>query len=180
MRRGRGREVTQDIALIFLSIAVAIALADRAPSAALFGGNIYLGILFAGALFSSVFTTAPAIVLLAGFGNTAHPAVVGLLGGAGAVLADLLLFQFVKGRLAEDANYLLKEFHLRKLRHFLKIGWIRWIAAFFGAIVIASPLPDELGIALLGISRMHAFTFAPLAYIMNSLGIYLIALLGAH
>lgn len=180
MRHGRGREVTQDIALIFLSLAIAIALADRAPGAGIFGSNVYVGILFAGALFSSVFTTAPAIVLLAGFGNAASPVIVGLLGGLGAVLADVLLFQFVKGRLAEDAAYLLKEFHLGKLRHFLKIGWIRWIAAFFGAAVIASPLPDELAIALLGISRMHAFAFAPLAYVMNALGIYLIALLGAH
>lgn len=181
MRHGRGKEVAQDIALILLSIIVAILLADNLGNLWIFKQNIYASILFAGTLFSSAFTTAPAIVLIASLGGSAHPFMVAAIGALGAVLADLLIFQFVEKRLAADAAYIMQSFHIAKLRTHFRAGWVRWLTGLAGALLIALPIPtDELGIALLGISRMRALTFAPLVYVFNFLGIYLVAYFGAH
>ena len=43
-----------------------------------------------------------------------------------------------------------------------------------GAIIIASPLPDELGVSLMGMSQMKASRFILLSYILNSIGIFLV------
>jgi hypothetical protein len=43
-----------------------------------------------------------------------------------------------------------------------------------GALIIASPLPDEFGLALMGISRMRALVLMPISFVMNALGIYCI------
>ena len=43
-----------------------------------------------------------------------------------------------------------------------------------GAIIIASPLPDELGLAMMGLSRVPIAAFIPISYTMNFLGILLI------
>jgi hypothetical protein len=45
-----------------------------------------------------------------------------------------------------------------------------------GAIIIASPLPDELGLALLGVSTLSRPQFFLLSFAMNSLGIFIILL----
>jgi hypothetical protein len=45
-----------------------------------------------------------------------------------------------------------------------------------GAVIIASPLPDELGLALLGFSRIDRRYFFAISYTMNFIGIVLIGL----
>ena len=47
----------------------------------------------------------------------------------------------------------------------------RWLTLLAGALLIASPLPDELGIALLGFSKVSTRYFAILSFVFNFLGI---------
>jgi uncharacterized membrane protein YdjX (TVP38/TMEM64 family) len=48
----------------------------------------------------------------------------------------------------------------------------------FAALVIASPLPDELGVALVsGVTKIEQRSFAILCLAMNTLGILIILLL---
>jgi hypothetical protein len=49
-----------------------------------------------------------------------------------------------------------------------------WLAPVVGALVIASPLPDELGITLLGIARLRNWQFVVLSFIFNFAGIFAI------
>ena len=46
-----------------------------------------------------------------------------------------------------------------------------------GGIIIASPFPDELGISLLGFSKMKTTAFIPVSLIFNFLGILAIGLI---
>jgi len=46
-----------------------------------------------------------------------------------------------------------------------------------GAVIIASPFPDELGVTLLGLSRVRNIHFLVVTYLLNTIGIFLIVLL---
>lgn len=51
---------------------------------------------------------------------------------------------------------------------------IGWIIMPIGAIIIASPFPDELGVSLIGLSKLSTGKFILLSYILNSIGIFLV------
>lgn len=53
----------------------------------------------------------------------------------------------------------------------------RWSIAFLGALVIASPLPDELGLMMLGFSKIKTSFFVPISFLLNFLGILVIGLI---
>ena len=57
-----------------------------------------------------------------------------------------------------------------------KLRSFRWLTFFAGGFIIASPLPDELGIALLGFSKLKTSLFVPLSFTFNFLGICLIGI----
>jgi hypothetical protein len=43
-----------------------------------------------------------------------------------------------------------------------------------GAFIIASPLPDELGLTLMGMSKVRLAVLVPVSFVMNAVGIYLL------
>lgn len=141
------------------------------------GDYSYLGALIAGFFFASGFTAAPATASFLIFGQSNNPILLGLVGGAGAMLADTLIFLYIKKGLSPDLKYLLKKSKLtklKKLRH-TKLGWI---IPLTGGIIIASPLPDELGSFVFGISNYSTKKFLIYSYLLNSLGLIIISLLG--
>src|SRR3989344_6767804 len=128
-----------------------------------------------GIFFTSILTTAPAIVALGELGQHIAPWKVALFGGAGAVCGDLLIFRFLHSPLA---NYIIRaavNSRLRRLGAALAKSALWWIGPLLGAAVIASPLPDEIGLLMMGLSSMRLWSFIVLAYVMNAAGIYAIA-----
>jgi hypothetical protein len=135
----------------------------------------YIGSFIAGIFFTSIFTIAPASIMLAEMTSVAPPLSVALWGALGAMLGDLLLFLFIRDIFVEDVEGFV---HVRKLKKWLTrphFGFLRWLLPVIGAIIIASPLPDELGLALLGISRTNTAILLPVAFAMNFLGVLAIA-----
>lgn len=138
----------------------------------------YIGSFAAGIFFTSVFTTAPAVAAFVEIAQFNSIVIMALLGGLGAVLGDLIIFHFVKDRFAADVKYLLALRGWRRLDFMIfHRRLFRWISVFLGALVIASPLPDEIGIALLGLSKIKNRNFIFLSYILNTLGILIIGLI---
>ena len=43
-----------------------------------------------------------------------------------------------------------------------------------GAIIIASPFPDEIGVSLMGISKMKTYQFILISFLLNAIGIFLV------
>ncbi|KKW19382.1 MAG: hypothetical protein UY63_C0015G0023, partial [Parcubacteria group bacterium GW2011_GWA2_51_10] len=72
-------------------------------------------------------------------------------------------------------DYLLSTHKYRRFGAIFKRRMFRWAIPFVGALIIASPLPDELGITLMGVSKMRASSLVAISYVMNSLGIAVIA-----
>ena len=62
----------------------------------------------------------------------------------------------------------------KRIKLLLKLKLFRWLTFFAGGLIIASPFPDELGISLLGFSKMRTSWFIPLSFALNCIGILLI------
>lgn len=175
MKKQNGNHILQDVAIIVLSVLVAVVLVrthileNFLISAQGMGA---LGAFAAGMFFTSIFTTAPAIAalgevsLLQGIFNTA------LFGAVGSVVGDLIIFRFVRDRFSEHVSEIMTHQSMWQRFHLLfKRCFFRWITFFVGGFILASPLPDELGIAVLGFSKMRVKYFALLSFAFNFLGI---------
>jgi len=135
----------------------------------------YLGAFFAGMLFSSTFTIAIGAVILLVFAETLHPIELGLVAGLGGVFADVLILRMFKSGLSSELQTLFNHFDPRHhVKHLLHSKYFSWTLPLIGAMIIASPLPDELGVSLMGISRMKSINFLLISYVMNSMGIFLV------
>ncbi|MEK7128218.1 MAG: hypothetical protein AAB933_01475 [Patescibacteria group bacterium] len=168
----------KDIAIIVLSIVVAVILVKTDALIKILTSTKeleLLGSFIAGAFFTSIFTTAPAIVTLGEIAQANSLVVTALLGGAGAVVGDLIIFQFIRNRFSNHLLELLACRGIKRRMKFLsKLKFFRWLTFLVGGLIIASPLPDELGISILGFSKMKVSWFIAISFIFNFIGILLI------
>lgn len=140
-------------------------------------GNLgYLGVFIAGFLFVSTFTIAPAAAILFEFSKSLDPYLVAGIGGAGAAIGDYFAYIFIRDRLFAELNPVLKMFHLYRRVDILHTKYFAWLAPVVGAAIVASPLPDEIGLSLLGLKKITFGRFIALAFLLNAIGIFLIAL----
>ena len=170
----------KDLAIIIFSILIAIILVKTGTLKSILelSGVGVFGSFVAGLFFTSIFTVAPATVALAEIAREGEPILwTVVLGGFGAMLGDLLIFRFVKDNLSQDFLALIKLKNHKRLAALLKLKSFRWFIAFLGALVIASPLPDELGLAMMGLTKVKTVIFIPLSFALNSLGILIICLI---
>jgi uncharacterized membrane protein YdjX (TVP38/TMEM64 family) len=169
-----------DCCFIFLSIVLAFFLAQSGilETAIVHLGPLKLvGAFIAGMFFTSVFTTVPSLTLLSEIAHFQDPFLVAAIGGAGAVLGDLVIFTFVRDRFSHDLQELFSIKHSQeRLRKLSQIKFFRWFILFFGGLIIASPLPDELGVSLLGLAKVPTSWFIPISYIFNTMGILVVTL----
>lgn len=154
----------------------------------------YFSAFLAGMFFTFSLTTAPATALIFSLGREFNPFLVALIGGLGSVLSDYIIFKFVKDRLMDEIKLLHEEVdNFLKSRKFstklipkdlrLRVWlWqktshskLKWFIPIIAGFIIASPLPDEIGVALLGAARFDTKKFFPFSYLFNFLGILAIA-----
>lgn len=131
----------------------------------------YLGIFLSGVMFVSFFTAAPAIVLLAAFTQEYNIAVVATVAGLGAMLGDWLILRFAEDQIARELKPIARRLKLLSFINLLHRKKFKPVTATVGAIVVASPLPDEAGIALLGLSHISTGQLLGVTYVLNAAGI---------
>lgn len=134
----------------------------------------YLGAFITGIFFVSTFTVAPAAVVLFHLADTLHPVEVALLAGLGAMVGDYIIFRFMKDKVFEELLPLFRKLHSPKIKILFKSPYFAWFLPVAGAFVIASPLPDEAGVSMLGLSNIKRWQFFLLAFVLNVVGIFLI------
>jgi hypothetical protein len=135
-----------------------------------------LGSFVGGLFFTSIFTTAPSIIILGEISQHTSAWLVAFFGALGALAGDMLMFKFLKDRLARDF-YAVFHIDMKREAHHFRLFRFRWLVTLIGALIIASPFPDELGLAILGFSNTNTKWVAPISYVFNFLGIAAIALL---
>lgn len=179
----RFKHISYDISIIALSILVAVLLVrshiiqDTLSQSAEYG---HVGAFVAGMFFTSAFTTAPAIATLGEISHTQGIVETALWAALGSVIGDMLIFRFVRDRMALHLSELLPhKRRTRRLAHILRMRFFRYLTFLAGGLIIASPLPDELGISLLGLSKMREVYFVPLSFAFNFFGICMIGIFAA-
>lgn len=168
----------KNLTILFLSIVFALILSgfEGFHSFLLSLGSLgYIGAFMAGMLFVSTFTVTTGAVILFVLAEKLSPVEIGIIAGLGAVLGDFAIFKFVKDGLAEEVREVYEKIdhnnHVLKLLH---TNYFSWLFPVFGAIVIASPLPDEIGVSLMGISKMKTYQFFILSFVLNAIGIFVV------
>jgi hypothetical protein len=139
----------------------------------------YIGSFIAGIFFVSTFTVAPAGIVLYHLAELLNPLGVALSAGIGAVIGDFIIFRFFKDHVFEELMPIFRKLGDHPILRILSTPYFAWILPVLGAFIIASPFPDEIGIGLMGISRMKSWQFLILAFVLNATGIFFIVTL-AH
>lgn len=173
----------KNVAFLVISVAALIFLIDSkgvASAINTIGEWGYLGAFLTGILFTSTFTIAPAIILLYSFANILQPMEVALFAGMGAVIGDYLLFRFLKDRVFAELSPLIKKFGGSHIRHLFKTPYFAWLMPLIGGAVIASPLPDELGVGILGLARLKTWQFVVLSFVFNATGVLIITMIASR
>ena len=137
----------------------------------------YVGGFIAGMLFVSTFTVASGAIILLVLAEELPFFGLGIVAGAGAVLSDYFIFKTVKNKdFVRELKHLFDFFQSERLNHLIHTKYFSWTLPVIGALIIASPLPDELGVSLMGISKMKPIEFLVLSFILNTIGILLVIL----
>lgn len=168
------KKLIKNLSIVFLSVLIAIILAKTDAFRDLLisiQGLKFIGSFIAGIFFISVFTVAPASVMLFNIAQITPIWEVAILGGLGAVVGDFIIFRFIKNNFADEVINLLKKTKIQKIAGIIHLSAFRWLVPFIGALIIASPLPDELGLTMMGLSKVKTSTFVLISFILNSLGI---------
>ena len=139
-------------------------------------GAEYFGVAIAGFLFSFGFTTPFAIGAFVTM-NPQNIFLSAIVGGFFAMLADLTIFGIIKmsfidefkrfGRTKTMKKIISMEPSFnKKIKHYLLYA--------FAGIVIASPLPDEIGVSMLaGLGHIKSLSLALIGFTFNTLGIFI-------
>jgi len=179
----QNRHLLQDVVFLVVIISLSVVAVKTGLAEAFvlsLGVSQWLGIILAGVFFTSIFTTAPAIALLSTFAETTSLPLLALLGGLGAVLGDYIIFRLVKDRITKDFEYLLSFSKRKRFTLIFRTRTFKYFAPFLGALIIASPLPDEMGVAMLGASKIKDKYFFLLSFLANGAGILVIGWIARH
>ncbi|OGG92043.1 hypothetical protein A3H03_03730 [Candidatus Kuenenbacteria bacterium RIFCSPLOWO2_12_FULL_42_13] len=141
----------------------------------------YLGAFIAGVMFTYSFTAgvATAVFLIIGQGN--NLIAFGLIGGLGALMGDLVIFKVLRGYFKEEIDKLGQEKIIKALGQNARTAAVlkHYVLPILGAIIIASPLPDELGVSLFAMDKViKPKFFSVMSYLLNTAGIFVILFIG--
>lgn len=135
------------------------------------------GIVIAGMMYTYSFTASVATFTLPAFVQDYSITVIALLGGTGALIADIVILRFIKKDLNGEITRLTKKIvpHRGLGKFIAKQQWLRIILGF---VIIASPLPDELGLVFLASVKIREDSFRVLSFMANAAGIYAVVSVG--
>lgn len=177
MSAARRNNLIRNILIILISVGSAVllerlgifhTLLTYSRQAALIGNFI------AGFFFTSVLTTGPAAIALKEIATTTPLLQVAVIAAIGSMMGDLILFLFLRNKVESNFVALLQSPKAQRWIKLLHLDLFRWALPFFGALLLASPLPDEVGLSVIGISKIKTSTFMALSYCMNVINIILI------
>lgn len=139
----------------------------------------YISALFGGMLFAFGFGAPFGVAILATIADEVNILAGAAVGGLGALATDYLLFKFIRMTFNDEIDRF-KNSKMYGLFQGLLVRRIPpkvsfYISVGIAGIIIASPLPDEFGVAMLaGLTTVRARTFAVISFVLNTLGILVV------
>lgn len=139
----------------------------------------YLGTFLAGVFFTYGFTAAPSTAILLILAREQNVLVAGLVAGLGALVGDLIIFKFIRYSFSDEIEKLSKTRVIKYINNKTPILIKKYFIPVLACVVIASPLPDEIGVSLFAFSKsISTKFFSILSYILNTIGIFVILIIG--
>ncbi|MBI4036002.1 hypothetical protein HY383_03555 [Candidatus Daviesbacteria bacterium] len=130
----------------------------------------------AGMFYTSFLTSPISLAMLVVLAKSNNPFSLALLAGFGSALADIIIIKFFREGISSEINLVSHQLRFEKINYFL-IKWkLTFLTPVVGALIVASPLPDELGLVMLGISKLKYYQIAIVTYVLNTAGILLIVM----
>ncbi|PJE65414.1 hypothetical protein COU91_01770 [Candidatus Saccharibacteria bacterium CG10_big_fil_rev_8_21_14_0_10_47_8] len=133
----------------------------------------YIGAFLAGIFFVSTFTVAPAAVVLYHLADQMHPLEVAVLAGLGAMIGDYMIFRLMQDKVFIELRPLFHKFGHPYFKTTFKSPYFAWLLSVFGAFIITSPFPDEVGVSMMSLGKIKKWQFFSLALVLNTIGIFL-------
>lgn len=130
----------------------------------------------AGMFYASFLTSPISVAMLVVLAKSNNPLSLALLAGLGSALVDILIVKFFREEISADINIVSHQLRFQKISSFLLRYKLAFLTPLIGALIVASPLPDELGLVLLGVSKLKYYQIAILSYVLNTVGILIIVL----
>lgn len=139
----------------------------------------YFGSFIAGLMFTFGFTTAFAIALFLVLAKSQNIFLAAFIGGIGSLISDFIIFKFIRKTFSDEISKLTHEKVISYLDRHIPHKIKKYFVAFLGGVIIASPLPDEIGVALLASSvKISTKMFGVVSYLSNTIGIFIVLLIG--
>lgn len=143
------------------------------------GFGLVFAVFISGMLFTSIFTTPVAIASFLILGAENNPLIVATIGAFGSVVGDAFLLKIIKQDILSDLEVFTKPFTTPKLKHIFQSKLMFFPITMLAAIILASPLPDELAIVMFGVVKLKTHYFYLLSFVFNFLGILAITAFGS-
>lgn len=132
--------------------------------------------IIAGVFYTSFLTSPISVAMLVVLAKGENPILTALFAGLGAVLGDIIIIKLFRGGLSVDLSLLLRQLQFERINRFLQKLHLSFVIPLLGVLIIASPFPDELGLLMLGASKLKYREIVILTYILNTAGILLIVI----
>jgi uncharacterized membrane protein YdjX (TVP38/TMEM64 family) len=140
----------------------------------------YFGTFLAGLLYPYTLTSSAGTAILLILAKEQNILLAGVIAGIGALISDIILFLFVKRNFSNEVQKLSKETVVQTINRWIPCSVRVYLLATFASILIASPLPTEIGIMLMtSIKNMSTKKFVIIVYILHVSAIFIILLIGS-
>ena len=140
----------------------------------------YLSSFTLGVLYVYGFTAALSTGALLAIADQQNVFITGFIAGLGALMGDLIIFKFVRKTFNKEIKEVGKTRFMKRIRNFLKEHTtLNMAIPLIAYIIIASPLPDEIGVSMVAAYRdTTTRAFSILSFLLNTAGIFIILILG--
>lgn len=181
VRRHHKSHLGRDLLIMLISVVLGIFLAQSGILKNILSSAssyVIIGSFLAGMFWTSAFTVVPASVALLEIARLNSIWPVAIAAAIGAFFADLIIFRFVKDELDDDIMDFIHHtrFHLHRFHFLWKLKSFRWLFSILGAIILASPLPDDIGLMIMGLSKTNTHFFILTSAFLNFIGILTLVL----
>ena len=140
----------------------------------------YFGTFLAGLLYPYALTSAAGTGILLILAKEQNIFLAGVIAGIGALISDIIIFLFVKHGFSDEVQKLSKETVVRTFNRWIPDSLRVYLLATFASLLIASPLPTEIGIMLMAsIKNISIKKFVIIVYILHASAIFIILLIGS-
>lgn len=139
----------------------------------------YMAIFLSGFLFAYGFTAPLAVGAFVALSSEVNILLAAALAGFGALIADFLIFKYIKTTFQDEFDRLKLTNIIKRIRYlfdtYLSLNIKKYFLWTIAGILIASPMPDEFGVSLIsGFTQIDKRVFALISFLLNTIGILII------